>query len=77
IRMLKRPEWRWSATSFRKRTERDRRILRPPLEVAVVDVVEAVLATHAPVPATDLETIEAADRWARERARAEVLARSG
>ncbi|WP_252393516.1 1-deoxy-D-xylulose-5-phosphate reductoisomerase [Hydrogenibacillus sp. N12] len=44
---------------------------------AIEAVVEAVLAAHAPVPATDLETIEAADRWARERARAEVLARSG
>jgi 1-deoxy-D-xylulose-5-phosphate reductoisomerase len=33
-------------------------------------VVEAVMDAHEPAPATDLATLLAADRWARETARA-------
>ena len=38
----------------------------------IAEVVELVLEEHDPLPALDLETVRAADRWARERAN-EVL----
>jgi 1-deoxy-D-xylulose-5-phosphate reductoisomerase len=37
---------------------------------AIGDVIEGVLETHAVSPAADLETVLAADRWARERGEA-------
>ncbi|MBA3260771.1 MAG: 1-deoxy-D-xylulose-5-phosphate reductoisomerase [Gemmatimonadales bacterium] len=38
----------------------------------ISDVIDAVLAAHAPAPATSLEVVQEADRWARVRAREHV-----
>jgi 1-deoxy-D-xylulose-5-phosphate reductoisomerase len=35
----------------------------------ISEVIEAALDAHPPAPAADVETVRAADRWARARAR--------
>jgi len=48
-------------------------LLADELDVLGIDaVVAAVLEEHEPAPAADLETVLAADRWARQRARSRL-----